>query len=331
MKRKQKQNNSSETTQIALNAYDVISAGIDFVEKIVIGDPFTAALQELKQSINLIHTKLDYLTDLVERLLQLVKELPYTLRIAQHVEKINSCTNDLNNFLAKPTNVAAVNNLKQCLNIMENVRAIGNYLSGGVIAGSPPSLIYIDKKQGTYNGETIHNMFTYLYTHFINGCTIAVTAEGLTYLGSATLFRNECKTKIGAIQTYMKNFFSKCIREMCPHFISTAKIKLSKVSDSTSAHIAMSDAFPWFQFLALKTRTTDPNITDDGTFKMKSNNFAGTQTYRLFWTDSFVRFQRDGTGATLDITVDTNHLVNAFYGNLNLTTNQQGSIMHFKA
>ncbi|CAC5426313.1 unnamed protein product [Mytilus coruscus] len=320
-----------QVASIALTAYEVISSGIDFIEKYVLGDPFGDSLQQLQRSIDLIHTKLDYLTDVVDRLLQLVKELPYTLRITEHVEKIKSCTKDLNNFFSRPTNAAALGNLKKCYDIMENVRSIGSYLSGGAIAGSPPLFDLYRQKEGTYHGETIKNMFTYLYTHFINGCAVVVTAEGSIYHGSSRFYQKECKATVGAIQNYMKNFFSKCIREMCPHFISTAKATLLKASDSTSAHIAMSGAFPWFQFLVLKTSTTNPNITDDGTFKMKSNNFAGTQTYRLFWTDSFVRFQRDGTGATLEITIDKNHLVNSYYGNLNITANQQVSKMQFKA
>ncbi|XP_063413891.1 uncharacterized protein LOC134696164 [Mytilus trossulus] len=314
---------------IALQAYDVISFGVDFIEKYVLGDPYSDSLQQLQRSIDLIHTKLDYLTDVVDRLLQLVKELPYTLRITEHVEKIKSCTTDMNNFFSRPTNAAALENLQKCYDIMVNVRAIGNYLSGGAIAGSPPLFDMYRQKEGTYHGETIKNMFTYLYTYFINGCAVVVTAEGSKYHGSSKFYQQECKAKVGAIQNYMKTFFSKCIREMCPHFISTATAKLSEISDSTSAHLAMTDAFPWFQFLVLQTSTTNPNITEDGTFKMKSKNFAGTQTFHLFWTDSFVRFKRQGTGATLDIAVDTNHLVNSYYGNLDMTTNQQGSMTHF--
>lgn len=323
-----------QIAKIAQEAYSVISAGIEFVEKIVSGDPFSqiqASLQELRRSINIIHTKLDYLTGLVEELLQRVKELPYNLRITQHVEKIKSCTDDLNNFMSKPTNTAARENLEKCYNIMENVRSIGNYLSGGVIAGSPPIFDLYRQKQGTYDGVTIQNMFTYMYTHFINGCAIVVTAEGLKYLMSASLYHNECKAKVGAIHSYMKNFFSKCIREMCPVFVSAAKGKLSKVYDSSSAHTALSDAFPWFQFLALQTRSTKPDVTDVGTFKMKSHTIASTQTYQLFWTDIFVRLQRIGPGMKINITVNRNELASSFYGNVNLTTNVKESSMQFIA
>lgn len=67
-------------------------------------------------------------------------------------------------------------NKRGSYDIIGNVRAIGGYLSGHAIVGLPPFFELYRHKDGYYRGPAIKTMFQYLYTYFIDGCTIVVTA-----------------------------------------------------------------------------------------------------------------------------------------------------------
>lgn len=116
---------------ISFLAYDVITLGIDFIDRLTSGDDLgkvQESIDNLQNSVNELHGKLDYTTQLVEHLINIMNEQPYKISLSQHVEKIKSCKTDLENVLQKPTSTAARENFRKCYDIIGNVRAIGGSL-----------------------------------------------------------------------------------------------------------------------------------------------------------------------------------------------------------
>lgn len=127
--------------EVAELAYNVISLSIELSDKLNSNDDLQRveeSIKNLQNSVHEIHSKLDYTTQLVENLINLINEQPYKISLSQHVEKIKSCSTELENILQQPTSTAARENFRKCYNIIDNVRAIGGYLSGYAIIGLHP-------------------------------------------------------------------------------------------------------------------------------------------------------------------------------------------------
>lgn len=281
--------------EVADLAYEVISRSIDFIDQLTSGDDSDTvqrSIKNLQSSVDKLHEKLDYTTQLVESLINLINEQPYKISISQHIEQIKSCKTDLENVLQTPTSIAARENFRKCYVIMNNVRAIGGYLSGQAIIGLHPFFESYRHKDGYYKGYAIKTMFQYLYTHFIDGCTVVVTAERIQFNQTSTIYRDECWKTVSEIYLYMRDFYRKCIRASCPWFISQVGKFLDRpeVVDVYSANNVLQNNFPWFQFLILGSLNSDSTVENVGTFPVNSNIFIVQKTYRVFWTDSFVLF-----------------------------------------
>lgn len=200
-----------QVPEIAFLAYDVISLWIDFIDRLTTGDDLgrvQESIDNLQKSVNEIHGKLDYTTQLVEHLINLMNQQPYKISLSQHVEKIKSCKIDLENVLQKPTSTAARENFQKCYDIIGNVRAIGGYLSGHAIVGLPPFFELYRHKDGYYRGPAIKTMFQYLYTYFIDGCTVVVAAERYSFYRSSTINKDECLKTVADINSYIRNIFT---------------------------------------------------------------------------------------------------------------------------
>lgn len=141
-------------------------------------------------------------------------------------------------------------------------------------------------------------MFQYLYTYFIDGCTVVVAAERYSFYRSSTLYKDECLKTVADINSYIRNFYRKFITQSCYWFHSqtTELFKRPEVVDVPSANNALQNNFPWFQFLVIQSSASDSTIDTDGTFFVNSKTIAVQKTYHIFWTDSFVRFAKKSTG-----------------------------------
>lgn len=278
---------------IAFLAYDVITLGINFIDRLTSGETVQESINNLQTSVNELHHQLQYTTQLVELLIELTKEQPYKLALSQHIEQIKSCKVDLDNVLQQPNSKAALENFKKC-NIIGNVRAIGGYLSGHAVVGSPPFFELYRHKGGYYKGLAIKTMFHYLYSYFIDGCTVVVAAERIAFGKSSKIYRDECWKTVEDINSYMKDFYRKCITASCPWFYSQARELLNKpeIVNISSANDALQNNFPWYQFLVV---ATDSTVTNNGTFALQTDTFTAKRTYQVFWTDSFVSFTKSNT------------------------------------
>lgn len=195
---------------VAFLAYDVLSLGKDFIDSITSDDDFVKVqemINKLRKSIKELHNKLNYISQQLEDLLFVINELPYKITLSQHIDKIRSCKTDFNNLLRNPNSTAARSIFEKCHEIISNVRAIGRFLSGQASIGPYPFFEIYHEKDGYYNGQAIETMFRYLYTNFIDGCTLAVAAERMLYNGTSTLYRDECWKTVEDINSYMRHFY----------------------------------------------------------------------------------------------------------------------------
>lgn len=284
--------------EVAELAYDVITLSIDFIDKLNSNDDLEKvqeSIKNLQNSVEELHDKLDYTTQLVEKLVNLINEQPYKISLSQHIEKIKSCKTDLENVIQQPSSPAARENFRKCDKIIDNVRAIGGYLSGQTILGLNSFFELYRQKEGHYRGLAIKAMFQYLYTHFIDGCTVVVTVERITFNESSKLYKDECWKMVADINSYMKSFYRKCISQSCSLFLSeaTGLLKNPEIVNASSANNVLQDNFPWFQFFVLQTTTSNSTVKNNGTFLVNSKTFALHKTYRVFWTDSFVTLDQN--------------------------------------
>ena len=331
--------NGLPVQEIALLAYDVITLGIDFVDRVNSGNDLEQiqdSINSLQNSVDEIHEKLDYTTKLVEQLIDLMNEQPYKISLSQHIEKIKSCRTDLGNFMKQPTSLAARANFRKCYDIMQNVRAIGRYLSGYAIVGLPPLFELYRHKDGHYRGSAIKTMFQYLYANFIDGCAVVVSAERDAYCHSSPIFKNECWKTVKDINSYMRGFYQKCIAQSCSSFLSHAERLLNSpaVVDVSSANKVLETNYPWLQFLVLQTSTSHSILENNGTFFLNSENFASQKKLRVFWTDSFVSFTKNssaiGTRQVLNVTFPYNEYVGSSFGmNISKSINLDRKMISF--
>lgn len=299
---------SIKVKDVAALATNVIGMSIKFADQLSSGNDFEKMQESIKQlqsSVQKLQDKLDYTTQLVEHLIDLIKEQPYKISLSQHVEKIKSCKTDLENVLQSPTSTAAQENFQKCYNIIENVRAIGGYLSGYNIIGLPPFFELFRHKDGYYGGLAIKTMFQYLYSYFVDGCTVVVTAERIAFNRSSTLYKEGCLKKIEDINSYMEEFYRKCITRSCSWFHSqtTDLLNEPEIKDASSAYNALQDNFPWFQFLVIEHTGSDPAVLNYGTFHLISKTYKMQKTYQVFLTNSFQSFSDYNT-------TENEHLVN---------------------
>lgn len=286
--------------EVAELALSVISLSIDFVDTLTSNDDLDKveeSIKNLQNSVSELHNKLDYTAQLVENLINLIQEQPYKISLSQHIEKIKSCKTDLENVLQQPTSTAARENFRKCYNIIDSVRAIGGYLSGHAIVGLHPFFELYRHKEGYYRGLAIKTMFQYLFTHFIDGCTVVVTAERIKFNQSSQLYKDECLNTVKDINSYMKSFYRKCIMQSCSWFLSqaTALLKTPDIVNASSANNVLQNNFPWFEFLVLEFSTSDSTLNNMGTFFVNAKTFDLQKPYRarVFWTDSFVAFAQN--------------------------------------
>lgn len=286
--------NHGITVKVLSNiAVDVIKFSLQFSKEIRAGNDLKEiqkSINELNTKINKLHDKLDYVVKEVDRLTELIKEQTQQILIIPKINNIKSCTKDLDNILNQPNSTAARNNFQRCNNIIAEVRAINNFLSGH----SQSILERFRHKDGSCNGQSMKTMHNFLYRYFIDGCVVAVAVEELRYNQTSDLDRTDCLKMVEETNVFMENLYRKCIMSSCQNFYSHATELLSgrEIVNITSAASVLHDHFPWFQFLVVESEAPNSIIENNGTFAINFKTFVMQKNYQVIWTDSFVSFSK---------------------------------------
>lgn len=280
--------------KVAENAIDVIESSIDFIKEILSENNSENSKEQLHNRLNNLYSKLDYTNKKVEELFGVIDQQTYTISLTTHIKRIRSCMTEFNTFFQKPNSTAARENFKKCYNIIEDVRAINDSLSGHPIIGLLPFFELYRHKDGYYNGLVIKTLFQYLYRHFIDGCTGLVAAERLEY-NQSSIYRDECLKMIKDINSYMESFYRKSFEASCPWFLphATELLRRPEIVNVSSALTTLQDNFPWLNFFIVKTKNFKSEIENKGTFPLYFDTFPFLDGHiQLFWTESSVSFDK---------------------------------------
>lgn len=289
--------------KVAEIAIEVIQSSIEFIIKVITDNNSESSKAQLHNRFDNLYSKLDYTTEKVEELFDVIDQQTYKVSFTPHINRIKSCMADFNNFLQKQNSTAARENFGKCYNIIDDVRALFNPLSGHSIIGLRPYFELYRHKDGYYNGLAIKTLFQYLYRHFIDGCTGLVAAERFKFNQSSTLYRDECLNMIEDINLYMESFYRKCSEASCPWFLPhvTELLRRPEIVDVSSALKTLQDNFPWSNFFLVKTKNFKSGIENKGTFPLNFHTFPFLDGHiQLFWTASSVSFDKSNkTGNAL--------------------------------
>lgn len=276
-------------------AIEVIKSSIDFIKEVITDNNSENSKAQVHYRFDILYSKLDYTNVKVEELFDVIYQQTYKVLFMPHINRIISCMTDFNNFLQNQNSTAARENFGKCYNIIDDVRALFNILSGYSIIGLRPFFEYYRHKDGYYNGLAIKKLFQYLYRHFIDGCTGLMTAERFKFNQTSTLYSDECYNMIDDINSYMESLYRKCFEASCPWFIShvTELLLRPEVVDVSSALKTLQDNFPWFNFFLVNTKNFKSAIENKGTFTLNFYTFPFLDGYiQLFWTESSVSFDK---------------------------------------
>lgn len=289
--------------KVAEIAIEVIQSSIEFIIEVITDNNSENSKAQLHNRFDNLYSKLDYTTEKVEELFDVIDQQTYKVSFTPHINRIKSCMTDFDNFLQKQNSTAARDNFGKCYNIIDDVRALFNPLSGHSIIGLRPYFELYRHKDGYYNGLAIKTLFQYLYRHFIDGCTGLVAAERFKFNQSSTLYRDECLKMIEDINLYMESFYRKCSEASCPWFLQhvTELLRRTEIVDVSSALKTLQDNFPWSNFFLVKTKKFKSGIKNKGTFPLKFHTFPVLDGHiQLFWTESSVSFDKSNkTGNAL--------------------------------
>lgn len=134
-------NKGLKVKKVAEIAIEVIQLSIEFSKEIISENNFDKienSIAQLHNRLDNLYNKLEYTIEKVEELFDLIDQQTYKVSFTPHINRIKSCTTDFNTFLQKPNSTAARENFRKCYNIIEDVRAIFNSLSGHSIIGIRP-------------------------------------------------------------------------------------------------------------------------------------------------------------------------------------------------
>lgn len=308
---------------IAEYAFNVLMKGIEFSDKLQSDDDLEKvqeSINKLQNSIDKVHSMLDYTKQLAEDMHRLLKEKSYFELFNQNIEEIQSCNTDLQYVFKDPTHMVARENLKKCYNIMSNVRAIGRYLSGKPIVGSKPFFESFYYDDGSCKGKDIETIFRGIYTNFIDGCTVVVTAERMLHYNLSTIYRDECWAVNKNISAYMSSFYGKCINQSCSSFHSRVSALLENLDkvDSSTVYNALQRNFPWLQILVIEVFNIEAVVENNGTFFLNSKTIVvQNKVFQFFWTDVFVMFFKNRTNEnqkSVNVTVSYRDFESWFFG-----------------
>lgn len=291
-------NEGLKVKKVAEIAIEVIQLSIEFSKEIISENNFDKienSIAQLNNRLDNLYNKLEYTTEKVEELFDLIDQQTYKVSFTPHINRIKSCMTDFNTFLQKPNSTAARENFRKCYNIIDDVRAIFNSLSGHSIIGIRPFFELYRHKDGYFNGLAIKTLFQYLFRYFIDGCTGLVAAERFEFNHSSKLYSDECLKMIEDINSYMESLYRKCFEASCPWFTShvTKLLLRTEIVDVSSAMKALQDNYPWLKVFLVQTKASESAIENKGTFPLNYKTFPFLKTYiQLYWTESSVSFDK---------------------------------------
>lgn len=124
--------------KVAEIAIEVIQSSIEFIIEVITDNDSENSKAQLHNRFDNLYSKLDYTTEKVEELFDVIDQQTYKVSFTPHINRIKSCMTDFDNFLQKQNSTAARDNFGKCYNIIDDVRALFNPLSGHSIIGLRP-------------------------------------------------------------------------------------------------------------------------------------------------------------------------------------------------
>lgn len=284
---------------IAGYIYNVFTLGLDVSDRLESNDEkVLESFKKLQEAIERVHIKLEYTSQLVEDMYNLIKVQSYYESSNHHIENINRCMKNLQTVFKDPTNMVAREHFKKCYDIITNVEVIGGYLSGKANFGSKPLFDYFYNEDGSCKGEDIEKIFRGLYAKFIDGCIVTSTAERMKHGNFSTIYRDECWEMNKNISAYMISFYAKCSKLSCSSFHSrvSALLKNLEKVNSFTVYNVLRQNYPWLQFSVIEVGKKEAVVENNGTFFLNSGIFVvQNKIFLVFWTDVFVMFSKNRT------------------------------------
>lgn len=287
---------------IAIFSYEIITQGVDVIDRLKSGgdiEKIQESINHLQKSIQELHKNLDDNTQLVNKLICEVKEQSHKTVFLENIEHIESCITDLENVLENPFDIIVRENFKNCYDIKKNVRGIGKYLTGETTIESRTIYEFTCDEDGLEKGQNIERRFNYLYSHFIDGCTVLVTAERLKSQNKSTTLRDECWKTIEKINSSKNIYYEKSINKSCSTLYKQSNELFNGQTTILNVYTILDGLqrnFPYFQFIVVESKDSASTVNNTGNFYLNAMKFVvGGRTFHVFRTDCFVSFDKDKT------------------------------------
>lgn len=267
---------------------------------------FSSFKKEWKASLTSIFQKIDKST--------------YQNVLTGYVNRIDSCEEDYNDFIANPSE-ATKKNLLKCSDIMHDVRPIGKYLSGESIIDAPP-LFELFKKEGICNGSAMESVFKSLFADYLTGCTIAHTIAIIENTGH--LYANDCKVGMSEIQNNVKELYRDCAPSSCTSIYCYVENQIggSLTMTPKSLHESLSNEYPWFSYLILQT-SRESEVTVEGNFSARhsSGHWKNPYKYDIIYFDSNIQLTSERKNYSLFMEVSLKFLESYYFGDSTFAKN----------
>lgn len=321
---------------IIKESYEIITLGLDVIDKLKSGDEIEVqeSINDLQKTMDELHKKLDDNTQLVNKLICSVEELPHRTVFLHNIENIESCRTDFENVLKNPFDIMVRENFEKCYDIKNNVRGIGKYLTGEATIDSRTIYEFTCDEDGLDKGQNIERRFNYLYSHYIDGCTVLVTAERLASQNKSTTLRDECWKTIEKINSSKNLYYQTSINKSCPSLYKQAS-ELCNGLETINAFTVLDRLqrnFPYFQFAVVQSKDSASTVKNTGNFVLNVMILVvGGKTFHVFRTDSFVSFDKDKTTENqqfVNVTISFDDYEDLSYGmNLSEDTSREKKLV----
>lgn len=308
---------------IAVFSYDIITLGVDVLDKIQSGDDFgklQESIKDLQKTMEDLYKMLTFNTELTKNIKCLMEEIPHRTAYLQHINKIKSCKDDLDKVLNNPSDMVVREDFKKCYEIKADVRGIREYLTGDATIKSSTIYEFTCGDDGVNKVQNIERRFEYLYKYFIDGCTVLVTAEVMKSENRSKVLRDECLQAIGDIFSVKSTYYQNSINQSCATFHAQAYEMLNglKTINVLTIHNVLRSNLPWFQYTVVESRVSDATVENKGDFPLKYKKIIVKQkVYHVFWTDSFVSFYKNRSNENqhlINVTISFDDYEDLFYG-----------------
>nr|XP_022286611.1 uncharacterized protein LOC111099583 [Crassostrea virginica]XP_022286612.1 uncharacterized protein LOC111099583 [Crassostrea virginica]XP_022286613.1 uncharacterized protein LOC111099583 [Crassostrea virginica] len=268
----------------------------------------TKQLSDFKNNVN------PGISSLFERL----DKLTYQNALTGYINKIDSCQTDHFNYVANPSEESR-NNLLKCTDIMESVRPLGKYLSGGKILDAPLLFDLYKNREGICDGPAMESTYKTLFADYAIGCNVASTLARIEHGRNASLYAMECNDTMSQIIDYVKRLYHTCAPPSCRIFHCSVQKLFSKdfPASPDDLHKKLSEMYPWFNFLIFEFEKRGKTTVGGKFFARHDDDHEGPKgtMYEIFFFDGFKPLTKEEHSLSLVIQVSRKSLIDLSFGN----------------